>query len=132
MENQEINSRLAAIESDIKVIPEIKAGMVAIKGDIVALQDDIKAIPEIRGEIKSLEKDVSYIKEDISSLKEGQVRLELAIAELQKGQSEVSGMLKLLVALPETVEKQGRRISWLYGVVAVIVVFVSANKYLPW
>ena len=79
-----------------------------------------------------MEKDVSHIKEDISALKEGQVRLEIAVSELRKGQSEVSGMLKLLVALPETVAKQGRRISWLYGLVAAAAVFAGTYKFSPW
>lgn len=90
MEKQEINSRLAAIESEIKAIPKIQA-------------------------------DVGAIQAEISDLKEGQKRLEYAVAGIQASQAEICGMLELLVALPDKVEKNGRRISWLYGMITATV-----------
>ena len=103
MENQEINNRLVAIESDIKAIPKIQAELKVMEG-------------------------MSNLKEDVSDLKEVQKRLEYAVAEIQAGQAEVSGMLKLLVALPERVEKHGQRISWLwpYGLITVVLVSIWA------
>ena len=108
MENREINDRLAAIESEIKAIPEIQA------------------------EMKILGAGMSHVEGDISELRQGQKRMEQAIAEIQASQAEVSGMLKLLVALPERVDKQGQRISWLYGLITASLLFAGAYKFIPW
>ena len=71
MENQEINDRLAAIESEIKAIPKIQADVVAIQADIVALQ----------AELKVLGARMSHVEGSISELGQGQKRMEQAIAE---------------------------------------------------
>ncbi len=115
MENQEINDRLAAIESEIKAIPKIQA-------DIVALQ----------AELKVLGAGMSHVEGNISELGQGQKRMEQAIAEIHASQAEVSGLLKLLVALPERVDKQAQRISWLYGLITAAILFAGAYKFIPW
>jgi len=78
-----------------------------------------KSSADIAGDIRVIEADISHIKGDISDLKAGMKSQGEAIAELQQGQVEIKTMIKeILATLPEKVEKQGRRISWLFGIVA--------------
>jgi len=92
-----------------------------------------KSPADIAGDIRVIETDISHIKGDISDLKDGLKSqgkdisdLRSDAAKLQQGQAEIKTMIeKILVALPEKVEKQGQKISWLFGLVAGLSLMVT-------
>ena len=70
-------------------------------------------------------------REDITELGKNVAVLQNGISNIQSTVSEINGMMKVIPDLSGRVERQGRRISWLYGLVTVLIALMG-YQLSPW